>query len=114
MKAKLILPFIVVFTFVFFLSQNSRAQNNWPQWRGPNGTGAIEKGDPPIEFSETKNLKWKTAIPGKGHATPIVWEDNIILQTALETDEKIDALEAYRPRQVRLRHWPCPCLATNH
>ena len=75
-----------------FLFSNSFAQNNnnWPQWRGPLGTGAALKGNPPTEFNETKNLKWKTAIPGTGHATPIVWGDKIIVQTAVPTDEKGD------------------------
>src|SRR5690606_11833483 len=58
----------------------------WPQWRGPLNTGAAEKGNPPIEFGESKNLKWKTAIPGKGHATPVIWGDKIIIQTAVATD----------------------------
>lgn len=72
-----------------FLISNSYAQDaNWTQWRGPLGTGAAIKGNPPVEFSETKNLKWKTPIPGKGHATPLVWEDKIIIQTAVPTDEK--------------------------
>lgn len=61
---------------------------NWPEWRGPFNTGAIESGNPPIEFSETKNLKWKSEIPGKGHATPIVWDNQIIVLTALATDKK--------------------------
>jgi len=60
----------------------------WPQWRGPLGTGVALKGNPPIEFGENKNLKWKIEIPGKGHATPIVWEDKIIVQTAVATNRK--------------------------
>ena len=80
---------IISFIISLFLIANSYAQNsNWPQWRGPLGTGAAIKGNPPVEFSETNNLKWKTKIPGKGHATPLVWEDKIIIQTAVPTDEK--------------------------
>ncbi len=60
---------------------------NWPSWRGSHHTGAAESGNPPIEFSETQNLKWKTEIPGKGHATPIVWNNQIILLTSVATDE---------------------------
>lgn len=80
----------IIFSIVFF--SNSFGQNtaNWPQWRGPLDNGAAVKGNPPTSFSETKNLKWKTEIPGKGHATPIVWENNIIIQTAVATDEKGD------------------------
>ena len=60
------------------------ADENWPQWRGPLGTGAaLPNADPPIEWSETKNVRWKTALPGKGHSTPIIWEDRIFLTTAV-------------------------------
>jgi len=61
-------------------------ENNWPQWRGPEATGAALKGNPPTEWSETKNVKWKIAIPGKGHATPIVWGDQMFVSTAVEKD----------------------------
>ena len=48
------------------------AEKNWPQWRGPYGNG-IANGNPPVEWSENKNIKWKIEIPGLGHSTPIVW-----------------------------------------
>ncbi len=70
------------------------AGKNWMQWRGPAETGAALFGNPPTEFSETKNLKWKTEIPGKGHATPIIWGDQIILLTAVPTDKKPSEGEA--------------------
>ena len=59
------------------------ALSNWPQWRGPLGTGVAPNGDPPIEFSETKNIRWKVALPGKGHSTPIIWGDSVFLTTAV-------------------------------
>lgn len=64
------------------------AQAYWPQWRGPRGTGVAPHGDPPVEWSDTKNVKWKTAIPGKGHASPVVWGDTIFVQTAVATDRR--------------------------
>ena len=36
--------------------------HNWPQWRGPLGTGVAPNADPPIEWSETKNLRWKVPL----------------------------------------------------
>jgi outer membrane protein assembly factor BamB len=82
---------LLVFCLLFSTISFSQIKNhNWAQWRGPLNNGTALKGNPPIEFSETKNLKWKTNIPGKGHATPIVWEDKIILLTAVETDEIIE------------------------
>ena len=82
----------VILSLVFFnvaKAQKNEPTANWPQWRGPLGTGVAVKGNPPTEFSETKNLKWKTEIPGKGHATPIIWENKIIVQTAVPTEEKV-------------------------
>jgi outer membrane protein assembly factor BamB len=69
-------------------SKPSDFTTNWPEWRGLYNTGAVHGGNTPVEFSETKNVKWKVEIPGKGHATPIVWGDQIIVQTAVATDKK--------------------------
>ena len=40
---------------------------NWPQWRGPDGTGISNEKNLPSEWSPTKNIKWKTAIDGRSH-----------------------------------------------
>src|SRR5690606_35262934 len=62
----------------------SQPTGNWPLWRGPLATGEAPGGDPPIEFGEGSNVKWKTAIPGSGASTPIVWSDTIYLQASSE------------------------------
>jgi hypothetical protein len=59
---------------------------NWPQWRGPAGQGISPEQDLPAEWSATENVAWKTPIPGRGHSSPIVWEDRIFLTTAVEGD----------------------------
>lgn len=64
-------------------------RENWPQWRGPTGTGAAVNASPPVEWSETKNVRWKVEIPGSGHATPIVWGDRVYVQTAIKTDKEV-------------------------
>ncbi len=56
---------------------------NWPQWRGPLGTGVSPQGDPPTQWSETKNVQWKVAIPGHGTSTPVIWGDKVFVQTAV-------------------------------
>ena len=58
------------------------ADGNWPSWRGPEGTGWSPDGSPPTSWSESENVKWKTAIAGKGHASPVVWKDRIFVTTA--------------------------------
>ena len=57
---------------------------NWPQWRGPRGDGTSAEGNIPTHWSATENVRWKTAIPGKGHSSPIVWGDRIFLTTCVE------------------------------
>ncbi len=57
---------------------------NWPQWRGPEGTGISGEKNLPEEWSVTKNIQWKTAIAGRGHSSPIVWGNKIFLTTAIE------------------------------
>jgi outer membrane protein assembly factor BamB len=60
-------------------------QRNWPQWRGPLATGVAPLGDPPAQWSETNNVKWKFRIPGFGTSTPIIWENQVFIQTAIAT-----------------------------
>ena len=59
---------------------------NWPQWRGPQSTGTAPDKNLPTEWSATKNVAWKTAIPGKGYSSPIVWGNRIFLSTSIEGD----------------------------
>src|SRR5688500_9196886 len=55
----------------------------WPQWRGPLATGVSPDANPPVEWSEERNVRWKLALPGKGHSTPIVWGDRVFLTAAV-------------------------------
>ena len=85
---------LLVFCFFSVIQNTARSQDqsaftsNWPAWRGLYNAGAVSGGNTPVEFSETKNVKWKIEIPGKGHATPIIWGNQIIIQTAVATDKK--------------------------
>jgi outer membrane protein assembly factor BamB len=63
------------------------ALHHWPQWRGPLGTGVAPNARPPVEWSETKHLRWKTALPGKGHSTPVVWGERVFLTAAVPYGE---------------------------
>ncbi len=88
--AAAIAAFLCVSTFAvaFAGAPDTSGDRYWPQWRGPTGTGLAPHGDPPVEWSETKNLRWKVEIPGGGHATPIVWGDCVYVQTAIKTERK--------------------------
>jgi len=60
----------------------------WGQWRGPLATGAAPKADPPVEWSEAKNIRWKTKLPGLGHSSPVVWGNLVFVTTAEMTGAK--------------------------
>ncbi|MBI4660778.1 MAG: PQQ-binding-like beta-propeller repeat protein [Verrucomicrobia bacterium] len=64
-------------------SGETNALYYWPHWRGPLATGLAPHADPPVEWSETKNIRWKIALPGKGHSTPAVWGDRVFVTTAV-------------------------------
>lgn len=63
---------------------------NWPCWRGPRGDGTSAEIQLPVEWNgETgEGVAWKTGIPGKGHSSPIVWDDTIFLTTCLEDSQE--------------------------
>jgi len=64
-------------------AQESTATRYWAQWRGPHFTGVSTTADPPLEWSETKNVRWKVEIPGRGSSSPVVWGDRVFVTTAI-------------------------------
>jgi outer membrane protein assembly factor BamB len=72
------------------------AVNYWPQWRGPFANGVSKTADPPIEWSETKNVRWKVEIPGRGSSSPVVWGNRIFLLTAVPAG--VDSKDSHAPR----------------
>jgi len=63
------------------------ADDYWPTWRGPNRSGISPKGNPPLTWSETENIKWKVKLTGDAsNSSPIIWKDKIFFQTAIKTD----------------------------
>ncbi len=56
----------------------------WPQWRGPFNNG-MAAGDAPLSWDDSRNIRWKLAIPGRGHSTPVVAGNHLFLTTAVPT-----------------------------
>src|SRR6266850_4219272 len=82
----LVISFLLALTL---LNSNAGASagSNWPQWRGPDGQGISTETGLPTEWRDAKNVKWKTAIAGLGHSSPIVWGKKIFLTTALDGEK---------------------------
>jgi outer membrane protein assembly factor BamB len=74
---------ITVFCGIFafgFLDEGG----DWPYWRGPEANG-MAIGDAPLHWTDTENVRWKTAIPGRGNSSPVLWGDKIFITTAVPT-----------------------------
>lgn len=83
---------LLVVLFFLTLSGTVPAQSaaHWPQWRGPFFNG-MARGDAPTVWSDTKNIKWKAEIPGRGFSTPVIWGDKIFLTTAIPAAKAAEA-----------------------
>jgi len=83
---------MIVRTFLCLLPLVAFGANNenWPAWRGPLHNGVSPTGDPPLEWGEGKNVKWKVKVPGRGTSTPIVWDNQIFLHSAIPTGKKVE------------------------
>ena len=62
------------------------AADDWGHWRGPTGNSVAANASPPTEWSDTKNVKWKTEIPGRGSGSPVIWDDQVFVVTAVRAD----------------------------
>ncbi|MDP4938154.1 MAG: hypothetical protein NWR21_02460, partial [Verrucomicrobiales bacterium] len=77
MISRLFLLIALIFT------GHATAAENWPGWRGPRGDGTVlDAPNLPVAFSVSEDTIWKTAIPGIGHASPVIWGDRIFLVSA--------------------------------
>ena len=96
MRSSLIRPAIRGLVAIALLVQWASAQGvsdprYWGQWRGPEANGVSRTANPPLEWSETQNIRWKIEIPGRGVGSPVVWEDRVFLTTAIPNGVDIAA-----------------------
>lgn len=68
--------------------------HDWPAWRGPTRNGlAAPMQDPPLAWSETNQVHWKTPLPGRGHGSPTIVGQRIYLPTSLDGRQLVLALD---------------------
>jgi outer membrane protein assembly factor BamB len=75
--------FLPLFVAIFAWGSSAAAEN-WPGWRGPRGDGTSQEPSVPTHWSDQEAIAWKAAVPGTGHASPIVWQDRIFIASCLE------------------------------
>src|SRR5947209_19545741 len=81
--------FSLISLAIFLCCANSE---NWPRFRGPNGGGIAKDRGVPVQWTERDGVRWKAALPGVGHSSPIVWGDRVLLQSATEKERLLVCL----------------------
>jgi len=75
-------------TILFTLPTASAIADDWVQWRGPNRNNvAANDQQVPTEWSESNNVVWKVPVPGRGHSSPTIVSDIIVLTSADEQQQ---------------------------
>jgi len=74
---------VLITPIALAISCLSVSAGNWGHWRGDNGNGVSLTAQPPTEWSETKNVKWKVAVPGRGSGSPVIWGDQVFVASAV-------------------------------
>lgn len=69
----------------------------WGQWRGPLGNGVGPDAKPPVKWGEGENIRWKIALPGKGHSTPIIWGDRVYVSAAVSFGDTVEPVSTHSP-----------------
>ena len=63
--------------------------NDWPWWRGYAQNGvAVEDQQPPMQWSQTENVRWRLPLEGRGHGSPTIFSDQVFLATADSSKEQ--------------------------
>ena len=79
-------------SLMLLVTTATEGHDNWNQFRGPHGDGKSLATNLPIEFSETKNVRWKTPIHDRGWSSPVVWSDQIWLTSGREDGKELYAI----------------------
>lgn len=64
----------------------------WPQFRGPDGTGVSATANPPVSWSEDKNVRWKTPVHGRAWSSPVIFEGKVWVTMATPDGRQLSAL----------------------
>lgn len=83
---------LFLITALLLNSTTPRADENWPQFRGPTGQGVADATGLPVTWSETENVKWKTPLKGKAWSSPVVWGAQVWVTTATEDGRQLGAI----------------------
>ena len=83
---------LIILSVLVFLSTSTLHSAGWPQFRGPDGQGHSNAKGIPIEWSEEKNITWKSKIPGEGWSSPVIADNQIWMTSAEDKGKSLHAV----------------------
>ena len=116
--ALFLFPF-ALFLFTLLATPSGQQAEEWPQFRGPTGQGHSAERDLPLDWSESKNVRWKTPLRGRGWSSPVIAGSRVWITTALpdadgaslraisfdvETGAEATNTEVFRLRSANLKN----------
>jgi outer membrane protein assembly factor BamB len=114
--------FVAIFLLLISVSavQGQKEGVNWPSFRGEYARGIAENFPTPVSWdvAQSKNIKWKTEIPGLAHSSPVIWGDRIFVTTAVseknDPELKVGLYGSVTPVEDDSVHqWEVICLDKN-
>ena len=102
--------------FLLVLIASPLCADNWPAWRGADGTGVSQERNLPTHWTATENIRWKVSLLEPGNSTPIVWEDHLFLTQGLDAGKRraVIALNRKTGKKLWQRELPCSVEETSH
>ncbi len=91
--------------FLLWSCAAARGAENWPQFRGPGGDGHSDARGLPLEWSETRNVVWKTAVHDRGWSSPVVFGKQIWLTSASKDGRELFVFCIDRETGKIVRDW---------
>jgi outer membrane protein assembly factor BamB len=85
------MKFVALLLIALFSGNDVVANDNWPQWRGPEGNGTSDSKNLPAMWSTNKNILWKVELPSWSGSTPIAWGDRVFLTSPSKADSNAPA-----------------------
>lgn len=107
--------FFIVFCLGLVSLGQARADENWPQFRGPGSLGVSADATFPDKWSATENVAWKTDLPARSWSSPIVWGDRLFLTSVVNSGQSEQPKKGLyfggeRAKPTSAHQWKVLCL----
>ena len=83
---------LLALCLIVAVATSASGGENWTSYRGPTDQGHADGADLPVRWSESRNIAWKTPVPGKAWSSPVIWDDRIWLTNAGEDGAQLSVV----------------------